>query len=395
MADVGSQEIKTTCTRSSLLPHLAILLGMAATVTVLSILGMSKRTKESYRNQEEMNWTKTVGSGSGSGSCSTVPHPYSSLVYMSQAAKSGILVQEFKYWLEVGISIARMLSLDGTRQSLVESFSRNAPHILSTVLWVYWGVCISDMIPFYLGRLFKKSGASDDVYSKLGINEDNALGRTSIVQRYGNLIGFVEQFSLGVRNPTTFLAGALGISPECFFAGVCCGGLITLPVQVKTVIKYAFSLHAGLVSYLRERHVFALATVATVVNNENALTNSLLWLHDSGNVQVKQKRSSSRLWILAVGLHVVKQTRIRSSRQWEGKGKDGRGRDLEAKPFKNTKMPLYQKNCRIFFTEPQDANECQDIYMSGDIGGHIAALWRQEPKEIWPTVVCADVPANS
>ncbi|GJT08642.1 SNARE associated Golgi protein [Tanacetum coccineum] len=101
------------------------------------------------------------------------------------------------------------------------------------------------MIPFYLGRIFKKSGASDDVYSKLGINEDNALGHTSIVQRYGNLIGFVKQFFLGVRNPIAFLARALGISPKCFFAGVCCGGLITLPVQVKTVIKYAFSLHAA------------------------------------------------------------------------------------------------------------------------------------------------------
>ncbi|GJT33236.1 SNARE associated Golgi protein [Tanacetum coccineum] len=197
----------------------------------------------------------------------------------------------------VGISIARMLSLDGTRQSLVESFSRNAPHILSTVLWVYWGVYISDMIPFYLGRLFKKSGASDD----LGINEYKALGRT-IVQRYGNLIGFVERFSLGVRNPTAFFAGALGIFPECFFAGVCCGGLITLPVQL------------GIGFLLRERHVFALATVATVVmpyldewsaleedyihplsGTTKALTNSLLWLPDSGNVQVNKKEAAEAL----------------------------------------------------------------------------------------------------
>ena len=29
------------------------------------------------------------------------------------------------------------------------------------------GVCISDMIPFYLGKLFRQSGASDDVYSKV------------------------------------------------------------------------------------------------------------------------------------------------------------------------------------------------------------------------------------
>ncbi|CAN1140990.1 hypothetical protein LINPERPRIM_LOCUS25185 [Linum perenne] len=63
----------------------------------------------------------------------------------------------------------------------------------------------------------------------------------------------VERFSLGVRNPTAFLAGSLGISPECFFAGVCCGGLITLSVQ----------LAIGFL--LRERPMFALATVASVV----------------------------------------------------------------------------------------------------------------------------------
>ncbi|GKB76905.1 hypothetical protein Tco_0943800 [Tanacetum coccineum] len=56
------------------------------------------------------------------------------------------------------------------------------------------------ILPEYTPGLFKKSGASGDVYLKLGINGDKALGRTSIVQRYGNLIGFVC--------PTTAAAGA-------------------------------------------------------------------------------------------------------------------------------------------------------------------------------------------
>lgn len=63
----------------------------------------------------------------------------------------------------------------------------------------------------------------------------------------------MERFTIGVRNSTAFLAGASGISAECFFAGVCCGGLITLPIQ----------LAVGFL--LRERPVVALATVATVV----------------------------------------------------------------------------------------------------------------------------------
>ncbi|XP_059594008.1 uncharacterized protein LOC100261941 isoform X5 [Vitis vinifera] len=115
------------------------------------------------------------------------------------------------------------------------------------------GVCISDMVPFYLGKAFRQTGASDDVCSKLGISKEKAASITRVVQRYGNFIGFVERVSIGVRNPTAFLAGAMGISPECFFAGVCFGGLVTLPLQL------------GIGFLLRERPVFALATVATTV----------------------------------------------------------------------------------------------------------------------------------
>ncbi|XP_022758669.1 uncharacterized protein LOC111305408 [Durio zibethinus] len=173
--------------------------------------------------------------------------------WLLMAAGCGLFISEEALNIWVGITLARMLSLDGTWHSFVESLSRNAPYMISTVLWVYWGVCISDMIPFYLGSLFRQSGASDDVCSKVGISEEKLLHITCVVQKYGNLIGFIERFSLGVRNPTAFLAGSLGISPEFFFAGVCCGGLVTLPIQL------------GIGFLMRKRPVFALATVATVV----------------------------------------------------------------------------------------------------------------------------------
>ncbi|KAL7590481.1 hypothetical protein Lser_V15G38960 [Lactuca serriola] len=257
----NQQQNKTTVTRSSLLAQLAILLGVAATITLLSICLKQP-------NQGSSSGIQILAGSSSTSAVSTVGFSFNAFGYkiilpeytpgwiyfwLLMAAGCGLFISEEALNIWVGISLARMLSLDGTRQSLAESFSRNAPHILSTVLWVYWGVCISDMIPFYLGRLFKKSGASDDVYSKLGVSKDKALGLTNIVQRYGNLIGFVERFSLGVRNPTAFFAGALDISPECFFAGVCCGGLITLPIQL------------AIGFFLRERPVFAIATVATVV----------------------------------------------------------------------------------------------------------------------------------
>jgi membrane protein DedA with SNARE-associated domain len=44
---------------------------------------------------------------------------------------------------------------------------------------------------------------------KLGIGKEKALSITQAVQKYGNLSGFVERFSVGMRNPTAFFAGAL------------------------------------------------------------------------------------------------------------------------------------------------------------------------------------------
>ncbi|KAG2649051.1 hypothetical protein PVAP13_1NG083200 [Panicum virgatum] len=115
------------------------------------------------------------------------------------------------------------------------------------------GVCISDMIPFFLGKLFRKTKASENISSKIGIGKEKVLSISRAVQKYGNLIGFVERFSIGVRNPTAFLAGTLGIPADCYFAGVCCGCLFTLPIQ----------LAVGFV--LRERPVVALASVAAAV----------------------------------------------------------------------------------------------------------------------------------
>ncbi|XP_010685008.2 uncharacterized protein LOC104899508 [Beta vulgaris subsp. vulgaris] len=250
---------------SSFLAKLAIGVGVAATVTILSIclkqqnlgssLGIEIQRLADVSSSTSLV-TSTIGfSFKAFGYRVVLPQYAPGWIYfwLLMAAGCGLFISEEALNIWVGITLARKLCLDGTWQSFAASFSSNAPYIISTVLWVYWGVCISDMIPFYLGKLFRQSGASDDLYSKVGVGKEKVMNIANAVKRYGNLSGFVERFSLGVRNPTAFLAGAMGVSPECFFAGVCCGGLITLPVQ----------LSIGFL--LRERPLFAVATVATVV----------------------------------------------------------------------------------------------------------------------------------
>lgn len=256
-------EVQTSSPGTSFLAKLAIALGIAATITLISICAKWSSSGASY------SWPVLIDSSSQSVPAASpvgfnltifgyniiIPEYTPGWVYfwLLMAAGCGLLISEEALNVWVGISLARTLTLDSNWQAFTASFSKNAPYIVSTVLWVYWGVCISDMIPYYLGRIFRKTKASEDICTKLGIGKDKAERITRAVQKYGNLIGFVERFSLGVRNPTAFLAGTWGISSDCFFAGVCCGGLITLSVQ----------LAIGFL--LRERPAMALAGVATVV----------------------------------------------------------------------------------------------------------------------------------
>ncbi|XP_031285500.1 uncharacterized protein LOC116144185 [Pistacia vera] len=258
-----NQKVETTGSGTSFLAKLVIALGIAATITIISVVlkpsGPGSSTGIQYlaegSSSSSVTASPTAFSFKAFGYKFVLPEYAPGWIYfwLLMAAGFGLFISEEALNIWVGISLARLLTLAGTWQSFVESFSRNSPYILSTVLWVYWGVCISDMVPFYFGKLFRQSGASDDISSKLGIGKEKALSITRAVQKYGNLIGFVERLSLGVRNPTSFLAGTLGISPDYFFAGVCCGGLITLPIQL------------GIGFLMRKRPVFALATVATVV----------------------------------------------------------------------------------------------------------------------------------
>ncbi|KAF5201444.1 Snare associated golgi protein [Thalictrum thalictroides] len=260
---LGAQRIDSKRSESSFLAKLAIALGVAATVTIICARFYSPFQGPSLG-------LPILFHGSSASTSSVQPGGFSLKVFGHQiivpayapgwiyfwllmAAGCGLFVSEEALNIWVGISLARLLSLDGTWASFAESFSRNASYIISTVLWVYWGVCISDMVPFYFGKLFGQTRISDDLCAKLGIDKKKAVNITSAVQKYGNVIGFVERFSIGVRNPTAFLAGSLGIPAECFFVGVCCGGLITLPIQL--VIGF----------FLRKRPVVALASVATLV----------------------------------------------------------------------------------------------------------------------------------
>uniref|UniRef100_A0A803KPY3 Uncharacterized protein n=1 Tax=Chenopodium quinoa TaxID=63459 RepID=A0A803KPY3_CHEQI len=247
---------------SSFLAKLAIGLGVVATVTFLSIgfkqqnlgtsLGIEIQRLSDISSSSSLAASSVGFSFKAFGYRVLLPQYAPGWIYflLLMAAGCGLFISEEALNIWVGITLARKLCLDGTWQSFAASFSSNAPYIISTVLWVYWGVCISDMIPFYVGKLFKQSGASDDLCSKLGVSKEKAMNITQAVQRYGNLSGFGKYSELASH----FLQLILWVFlPSVSLLVFCCGGLITLPVQ----------LAIGFL--LRERPLFALATVASVV----------------------------------------------------------------------------------------------------------------------------------
>ncbi|KAL0436155.1 UNVERIFIED_CONTAM: hypothetical protein Sradi_0323400 [Sesamum radiatum] len=176
---IGSLENKTADSGSAFLSKLGILLGVAAVITLVSvgIKPPSQGTSLGIQFLLDGSSSSTLAAPTGAFSFRAfgyrvlLPEYAPGWIYfwLLMAAGCGLFISEEALNIWVGISLARLLSLDGTWQSLVDSFSRNAPYMISTVVWVYWGVCISDMIPFYLGKIFKQSGASNDIWSKLAI----------------------------------------------------------------------------------------------------------------------------------------------------------------------------------------------------------------------------------
>lgn len=129
--------------------------------------------------------------------------------WLLMAAGCGLFVSEEALNVWVGGTLARTLIFNGTWIDFFSSVSANAAYISSTIIWVYWGVCISDMLPFFAGKFAAQSKASDKLREKVGVSEKKLKSLTEAVQRHGNVIGLVERLSVGVRNPTAFLAGAM------------------------------------------------------------------------------------------------------------------------------------------------------------------------------------------
>uniref|UniRef100_A0A0D9YNG2 Uncharacterized protein n=1 Tax=Oryza glumipatula TaxID=40148 RepID=A0A0D9YNG2_9ORYZ len=244
---IDAMEVKSSSTAASFLAKVALALGVAATATVISLFMRQPSSGPSFSLPQIVDASAppdaaaTIGyTFSLFGKKVIVPEYTPGWVYfwLLMAAGFGLFISEEALNVWVGISLARSLCLDGTWQSLANSFSMNASYIISTVLWVYW-----------------QTRASEDISSKIGIGKEKALSISRAVQKYGNLIGFVERFSVGVRNPTGFLAGAL-LAVGFFLRErpVVALASVAAAVGMWTVFPYAAAACTALFFYLSRRN---------------------------------------------------------------------------------------------------------------------------------------------
>ncbi|MBA0795519.1 hypothetical protein Gohar_006377 [Gossypium harknessii] len=183
-----NQNRNTAGRGSSFLAKLAIGLGVAAALTVMSfgIKGASFGSLLGVQRLAEVSPSSTMDTTVGFtfkafGYKFMLPEYAPGWIYfwLLMAAGCGLFISEEALNIWVGITLARLLSLDGTWHSFVESLSRNAPYIISTVLWVYW---VQD---FY-------SQMHILIRDVVGIGEEKVSQIRRAVQKYGNLIGFSE-----------------------------------------------------------------------------------------------------------------------------------------------------------------------------------------------------------
>jgi len=116
---------------------------------------------------------------------------------------------------------------------LAQGATASPAHAMVVLGCVYAGVTLSDALTFALGRLLAR-GFLPGMRQMLleGKQADRAERAMAAMERYGAFVGFAQRLMVGFRFPLSLAAGFTGARFPTFFAGVCLGGLISLPAQL-------------------------------------------------------------------------------------------------------------------------------------------------------------------
>jgi membrane protein DedA with SNARE-associated domain len=140
-----------------------------------------------------------------------------------------------------------------------------AGHQLGANVWVLCicgviGIMLGDSIPFYIGSRYGTSVIKMRFFAKF-LSEKNRLRAQDFFHRHGSKTIFIARFIAGLRMPTFFMAGTMGVKYRTFFGWDLLGALISCPTSIWLAYKYGHVVK----DWLARSHVYVFGFLGVIV----------------------------------------------------------------------------------------------------------------------------------
>ncbi len=138
-------------------------------------------------------------------------------------------------------------------------------HLLPTILVSMAAILLGDLVAFYLGRRYGQERAITGFF-KRHISLRTLVRARRFMREHGNKTIFLVRFMPGLRMPTYFMAGSLGMRMSVFLTYDCLAALISAPVSILLAYYFGEHIDAALKASGRfHRYLLAAAVIAALV----------------------------------------------------------------------------------------------------------------------------------
>jgi membrane protein DedA with SNARE-associated domain len=122
------------------------------------------------------------------------------------------------------------------------------------------GILLGDSIPFYIGSRYGTSVLRMRFFAKF-LSEKNRLRVQGFFHGHGSKTVFIARFVAGLRMPTYFMAGSMGVKYRTFVMWDLLGALISCPTSIWLAYKFGKEIE----STLAKSHLYIFGFLGLIV----------------------------------------------------------------------------------------------------------------------------------
>ena len=122
------------------------------------------------------------------------------------------------------------------------------------------GIMLGDSLPFYLGRKYGLGLLQRWPFSKI-LSEKNIKRTQGFFEKHGSKTVFIARFVAGLRMPTFFMAGTMGVKYRTFFFYDLVGALISCPTSIWLAYEYGEIVK----DWIAQSHLYIFAFLGVLV----------------------------------------------------------------------------------------------------------------------------------